>query len=1383
MDKVQEKLWAKFQELATEQRYAIEILAANFDTILQTKTWEIIKAAKVETLELRKIGTVDWQGLVRRCRRNQLLVAEGQGPIECNPKIADLILRRASLEGRLDKWTKAVDSVMRPWGGTWTRGHYWEARTLIADLRKAVHRNQADTATRLLDLWNSEFARTGADPSALYRLFTDPFDRDWLMSRGKLVREMILGAVVNRAYYGLERIDEAIAMLRELEAEAKAPPWYRHEMAKHFLLRGSLAAAMKVLPVDKNAADEFRGWECSLRGNDQQAIEHFESVRTRVRKETRKRDIVFRYMPGVFYVVSLIRTNEVKRLVEARKYINIVLKRHRGFSTPAYTALMSAIDAVEGKVTQARSLLQELESADLASPLDRLIVCTAACWVDKDKAAEVRHEIIELLKRAERGGYDWIAAESAAVLLRLGDRSWKGDSPGGDHSAMGVVPILDAIPEQQDWERRLAALEKMSGRVDKAATNAPTASRLIWRVSGKAQVERIEPIAQKRTAAGRWTKGRAIALKRLHSTKGDLILTERDIRICDAIKAESSVFRRGALEYFIDLGEALEGLVGHPLVFRADDPAMRVEVVRTEPQLRVKTKGNVVRIEVVPMLPLHHNVLGLMETKTRLAVYVFKPEHREISEVLGPAGLDVPEASEDKIARAVSSVSELVTVHSDIGGIHGDEAEVAADPKLHFHLTPYGDGLQVQPFVRPFAGKGPTYAPGKGGETVFSVVEGRRTRTHRDLKHEQRRLDQAVSACHALTSATWDSAAWMLEDPGHCLEFLTDLQALEDNVVVEWPQGEKFRVSHQASADKLALKLRKQRDWFSIEGELRVDENLVLSLRELLEKVENADGRFVQIGDKQFLALTDRFKQRIEELADYTDQHGKGLRFHPTRAPALEALIKEAGSVSADRNWTDRLEQFREAQALDPKVPTTMQAELRDYQADGYRWAARLAAWGAGACLADDMGLGKTLQALTVSVERAPHGPTLVVAPTSVCQNWMEEARRFTPTLKPIYFGPGDREKMVQGLNGFDLLVCSYGLLHQEAELLGGVEWQTIVLDEAQAIKNRETMRSRAAMGLSGDFKMITTGTPIENHLGELWNLFNFINPGLLGSSESFVKKYAAPIHQRDNREAKMRLKRLIQPFILRRTKSAVLEELPPRTEITLRVEMSQYERALYEAMRQRAMDSVEGRDESAGQKHLRILAEIMKLRRACCHPSLVQPDANILGSKLETFTETVSELVENGHKALVFSQFVDHLSIVRKHLDGLKIEYRYLDGSTPPRERKRQVDRFQAGEGDLFLISLRAGGQGLNLTAADYVIHMDPWWNPAVEDQASDRAHRIGQLRPVTIYRLVMKDTIEEKIVDLHAAKRDLADNLLEGSDLSGKMSADELLELIQTS
>jgi SNF2 family DNA or RNA helicase len=339
-----------------------------------------------------------------------------------------------------------------------------------------------------------------------------------------------------------------------------------------------------------------------------------------------------------------------------------------------------------------------------------------------------------------------------------------------------------------------------------------------------------------------------------------------------------------------------------------------------------------------------------------------------------------------------------------------------------------------------------------------------------------------------------------------------------------------------------------------------------------------------------------------------------------------------------------------------------------------------------------------------------------------------------------------------------------------------------VILDEAQAIKNMDTKRSRAAMGLDADFRIVMTGTPMENHLGELWNLFQFINPGLLGSLDAFQHRFAIPVERDNNREARTRLKRLIQPFILRRTKSEVLEELPSRTEVTLHVQLSKEEAALYEKLRREALLELAREDSKGrGPQHLRILAELMRLRRACCHPALVWPEGNLPGSKLALFNETIDNLLENRHRVLVFSQFVDHLSILRRELDRKSISYQYLDGRTPARERKRRVNDFQAGEGEVFLISLRAGGTGLNLTAADYVIHMDPWWNPAVEDQASDRAHRIGQERPVTIYRLVTAGTIEEKIVELHKSKRDLADSLLEGADLSSKLSAQDLLDLLR--
>jgi SNF2 family DNA or RNA helicase len=538
------------------------------------------------------------------------------------------------------------------------------------------------------------------------------------------------------------------------------------------------------------------------------------------------------------------------------------------------------------------------------------------------------------------------------------------------------------------------------------------------------------------------------------------------------------------------------------------------------------------------------------------------------------------------------------------------------------------------------------------------------------------------------------------------------------------------------------------------------------------------------------MALTQEFRQRLEELRLISTKHGKKLGMHPLAALSMEDWIDDVGGVETDKYWKSHIKKLREIEQLEPELPTTLQAELRDYQLDGFRWLARLAHWGVGACLADDMGLGKTLQSLAAILTRADGGATLVIAPTSVCMNWLSEAEKFAPTLNPIQFGAGDRQQVLDGLQPRDLVVCSYGLLQQEdvAEMLAKITWQTIVLDEAQSIKNFATKRSQAAMTLQAGFKIIATGTPIENHLGELWNLFRFINPGLLGSLDDFNLRFAnaiersgdAPADKLRQQNARLQLKKLIQPFILRRLKRDVLTELPSRTEITLQVELSKAEMLFYEALRQKAIAKLTEIDAPPGQKHLQVLAEIMKLRRACCNPQLVTSDIAIPSAKLKLFGEVLAELLENNHKALVFSQFVDHLHILQAYLDSQNIPYQYLDGSTNARDRKKRVDAFQSGEGDVFLISLKAGGTGLNLTAADYVIHMDPWWNPAVEDQASDRTHRIGQKRPVTIYRLVAQHTIEEKIVDLHKHKRDLADSLLEGSDMSGKVSTTELLRLI---
>ncbi|HWW71014.1 MAG TPA: DEAD/DEAH box helicase, partial [Duganella sp.] len=669
---------------------------------------------------------------------------------------------------------------------------------------------------------------------------------------------------------------------------------------------------------------------------------------------------------------------------------------------------------------------------------------------------------------------------------------------------------------------------------------------------------------------------------------------------------------------------------------------------------------------------------------------------------------------------------------------------------------------------------------------VIADVGGKPVQARRHLIDERDAERELIAKCPVLESAEQDHGEWLLGQPALCLQLLVELQELKaGSIVIAWPEGEKFRVTAKVETKQVRLAIKSNKDWFAASGEVQIDEDKVMDLRTLLELMQKNQSRFVELGENRYLALTEELHRRLREVSAYGELTADGVRLHPLAAFALEELADDVGGLKADKLWKEHLQRMASQAAFEPHLPSTLQAELRDYQLEGFNWLARLAHWGVGACLADDMGLGKTLQAIALILSRAPQGPTLVIAPTSVCMNWISEAARFAPTLNVKLFGAGDRAETMTTLQPYDVVVASYGLLQLESALFAGVEWNTIVLDEAQAIKNGATKRSQAVMALKGGFRMIATGTPLENHLGELWNLFRFINPGLLGSIEQFNLRFAAPIEKPQDHRAELgarnRLRRLIQPFMLRRTKAQVLTELPPRTEITLEVDLSKEETALYESLRRAALENLAAVEGPAEKKSIQILAEIMRLRRACCNPNLIAPELGLASSKLAAFAHLLEGLLENRHKVLVFSQFVGHLSLIRAHLDANDISYQYLDGSTSMADRKKRVDAFQAGVGDVFLISLKAGGVGINLTAADYVIHMDPWWNPAVEDQASDRAHRMGQLRPVTIYRLVARHTIEEGIVDLHQHKRDLADSLLEGSDVSGRMSAGEMLGMLQ--
>ncbi|MCI6530880.1 MAG: DEAD/DEAH box helicase, partial [Mesosutterella sp.] len=667
--------------------------------------------------------------------------------------------------------------------------------------------------------------------------------------------------------------------------------------------------------------------------------------------------------------------------------------------------------------------------------------------------------------------------------------------------------------------------------------------------------------------------------------------------------------------------------------------------------------------------------------------------------------------------------------------------------------------------------------PGEGRESLFLPARGGQVQVLRDLKLESQHYEAALSELSGLGSCLEGRDLWRcgLED---CLDFLGALQRCPaGSVQAEWPAGGRIsRPRGIVSFDSLKVSAERAGAWLQVGGGVEVDGRSLMSVSKLLEAVRASKGRYVRLTEDSYAEVSEALRKRLRALSLLARDRGGKIEVPAVTAPFLQDLRQEGAGLELDRAADTLLSRVEEASRLYPKIPPELRADLRDYQAEGYRWMSRLAAWGAGACLADDMGLGKTVQAVALLLSRAREGAALVVTPASVLYNWKNELGRFAPGLRCAMLGPSDREKTVRELGPGDVLLTTYGLLAGESELLSKRTWRTAVLDEAHMIRNRGTRTSQAARSLSADFRLILTGTPVQNNLSEIWSLFEFINPGLLGSFEAFTERFITPIEVRSDPGARQTLRQIISPFVLRRTKASVLEELPQKTEITLPVELSAQERALYEKIRSEALIRAEEKETST----VDLLATLMKLRQAACSPRLVDPSLAIPSSKEEAFMGLARSLIAAGHRALVFSQFTSHLALIRGALDQAGIPCLYMDGSVRAADRASLAAEFQKGLTPLFLISLKAGGTGLNLTAADYVIHLDPWWNPSVEDQASDRAFRIGQTLPVTVYRLIAKDTVEERILELHRTKKQLSDALLEGTDAPKSLSREDILRLL---
>ncbi|MBI2686803.1 MAG: SNF2 helicase associated domain-containing protein [Acidobacteria bacterium] len=593
---------------------------------------------------------------------------------------------------------------------------------------------------------------------------------------------------------------------------------------------------------------------------------------------------------------------------------------------------------------------------------------------------------------------------------------------------------------------------------------------------------------------------------------------------------------------------------------------------------------------------------------------------------------------------------------------------------------------------------------------------------------------------------------WTLALP----RFATTVRTLLEEKWEVLAEGKPVRTSSLTK-----VKVSTNINWFDVEAVASYD-GLEARLPELLDAMRNKT-RYVRLGDGSIGLLPEEWINRYAPLANLGKEVDGVFRLKMPQAPLLDALLEEKRDVQTDEGFQQVRGRLRGFAGLKPAPqPEGFVGTMRPYQLEGLAWLLFLESIGLGGCLADDMGVGKTIQMLALlELHRARRAageslpPDLVIVPKSLLFNWEAEAARFTPKLRLLNYTGTARSR--REIASHDVILTTYGTLRRDVVDLKNIEFATIVLDEAQAIKNSGSDSAKATRILDGRSRAVMTGTPVENHLGELWSLFEFLNPGLLGASTFFKAGTTMEPESRDW------LRKALRPLVLRRTKQQVASDLPARSEQVIHCELDTEQRKLYNTILLKVKKDLERRIQQDGlaKSKLHVLEALLRLRQIACHPQLVQETAKPVSAKFDVLIDQLTEIADEGHKALVFSQFTSLLALLKPRLDEVNLPYEYLDGSTT--DRQQRVEHFQSDAAcPIFLLSLKAGGTGLNLTAADYVYLLDPWWNPAVEAQAIDRTHRIGQTRPVFAYRIVAKDTIEERILELQQSKRDLAEAIL---------------------
>ncbi len=938
---------------------------------------------------------------------------------------------------------------------------------------------------------------------------------------------------------------------------------------------------------------------------------------------------------------------------------------------------------------------------------------------------------------------------------------------------------LQQVPVYEPWELELEeilhnAQAACCSTVEKKAERTPAETRLIYCYDGYSPM--VEVREQPRLKNGEWGKGKRVSAARY--ANGDAHTDDLD----KAIYAEwRKTPRRYSYQPYPMVLSILPAVKGTDRLYLDNGETFAPISVREEqPFLFTRRNGDsiIFSSNISSEMESYDNIWVDRTDPKKWVYYTLPEEKHALFERILQLGT-VPAKAEPMLQKLFGVLQGQIEVHSDVEGAEAI-AQVEGQTQPTLRITPDGDTYILELCLYPLEGSMQSVFPTAGVERYYDQQDGKRVEVVRRITGERRALKQV----NAFLSEQLGWGTFSISVPERDINMVQLLQLLQvapeqaTLFHIEWRKGEKITV-HQADASSWHIAAHKKGGWFDIEGEIPLSDGHVLTMAQLLAMLRESDGNYIRLSDTDFVTISDALRRQLERIEAVAQTRGGKVQIPELAMTVLGGSLQGEMEIDEPDTLLRMRERIRESEQLPFAVPDSLNATLRDYQIDGFRWMMRLHHWGAGACLADDMGLGKTIQTIAVLLAHAQEGVQMVVAPASVVGNWQREIARFAPSLNTLVlndFAADDRKQALDQLRAGDVLVLTYGLLVSERITLTPHEWTTVCLDEAHTIKNRDTKSSAAAMQLQAKNRIILTGTPIQNHLGELWNLMQFVNPGLLGSYDHFTEYFVNPIAAGMD-EPKQQLKRLIAPFTLRRSKQEVARELPDKMEIQVPVVLSEDEMAVYEVLRREAKAQLET-DASVSAN---TLSMITRLREAACSVALVEKNWTGESSKLDVMLDKLQSMLQQENRVLIFSQFTSFLKMAKQTIGQAGItDILYLDGSTPIKERQRMVEAFQAGKGRVFLISLKAGGLGLNLTGANYVIHLDPWWNPAIEQQATDRAYRIGQKQKVTVYHLIAEHTIEEKILRLHQTKQSLADSLLDGTNLSHRLTAQDLLALL---